>query len=150
MQREDVRLSNERKGFNFDVTATIWACLHHFPLPFKSYAGEVDGSCACLFLQWVLLQNRKTWVWEIYHFYNERQVNLFLRKRGLYPPGFCCKWNLEKLSGYRDVRAFHSWHTQQEYTRMLWAHGGLTFLIAILQILANSLRILINCLPRRK
>lgn len=35
-----------------------------------------------------------------YHFYNERQVNLFLRKRGLYPPGFCCKWNLEKLSGY--------------------------------------------------
>ena len=97
-----------------------------------------------------LLQNRKTCVWGIYHCYIERQVNLFLRKRGLYPPGFCCRWNPEKLSGYRAVRAFHSWHTQQEYTRMLRAHGGLTLLIVILQILANSLRILSICLPRRK
>lgn len=74
------------KVFIFDVTATIWACLHHFPLPFTSYAGEVDGLGACLSLQWVLLQNRKTWVWGIYHFYNEGQVKLFfVSERGLYP-----------------------------------------------------------------
>lgn len=59
MLTEDVRLSNQRKGFNFDVTATIWAYLHYSPLPFKSYTGEVDGSGACLFLQRVLVTEQK-------------------------------------------------------------------------------------------
>lgn len=40
------------------------------------------------------------------------------------------------------MRAFHSWHTQGEYTGMLRAYGGLTLSTITLEVLANSLRTL--------
>lgn len=47
-----------------------------------------------------------------------------------------------EFAGYRAVRAFHSWHTQGEYTGMLRAYGGLTLSTITLEVLANSLRTL--------
>lgn len=99
------------------------------PLNPKSHEGNLEDQDGYLPMQWVALQKTNTYFQESTNFIASSKQACFFVPEGDITWSFKvahCSYNPEKQPGWKENKALHSWHTQQDVLEASQTYRGVS------------------------